>query len=340
MSDYFTSPADVAPATKVLSETINNLDAAIVSAFDKLPTEAQLKQGTAGYAVDTGTVNAYAIALPYAPASYTDGLYISFRVLNTNTITTPTINVNGLGVKSIRKANGSELNIGDLYVGAGVDARYSTATGYFHITGSAGVGAKGDTGTGITAQAVGFTLTGGTTPKTFTGDADLQASLVAQVAASQAEMEAGTVTALRTMTPARVSQAIAVLAPVRVAATQAQAEAGTADTVALTPLSANWHPGVAKAWVSTAGEATPTIATSWNITSITDGGTGKITVTIATDFSSADYTVQANLSGSLSTYMLTVNTRAAGAFSIYAFNLSGGAVDPTSFLCTCFGDQA
>lgn len=173
---FYSSPVDLVAVTKALSADINTIDAAVDTAFDKLPTEVQLKSGTTGYAVDTGTVNAYAIALPYAPASYTDGLYISFRVLNTNTITTPTINVNGLGVKSIRKANGSELNIGDLYAGAGVDARYSTATGYFHITGSAGVGAKGDTGAGITPQAVGFTLTGGTTPKTLTVALDASVS--------------------------------------------------------------------------------------------------------------------------------------------------------------------
>ena len=75
-------------------------------------------------------------------------------------------------------------------------------------------GATGPAGAGVTPQSVGFTLTGGTTSKTFTGDVDLQASLVAQVAASQAEMEAGTVTALRTMTPARVKQAIVALAAI------------------------------------------------------------------------------------------------------------------------------
>ena len=74
-------------------------------------------------------------------------------------------------------------------------------------------GATGPAGAGVTPQSVGFTLAGGTTSKTFTGDVDLQASLVAQVAASQAEMEAGTVTMMRTMTPERVKQAITALSP-------------------------------------------------------------------------------------------------------------------------------
>jgi hypothetical protein len=74
-------------------------------------------------------------------------------------------------------------------------------------------GARGAPGAGITPQAVGFTASGGTAAKTLTVDVDLQASLVAQTLASQAEMEAGSSTALRTMTPLRIAQAIAALAP-------------------------------------------------------------------------------------------------------------------------------
>lgn len=64
----------------------------------------------------------------------------------------------------------------------------------------------------LTPQAVGFTATAGTTPKTLTVDVDVTASALAQVAASQAEMEAGTETALRTLSPLRVRQAVAALA--------------------------------------------------------------------------------------------------------------------------------
>ena len=74
-------------------------------------------------------------------------------------------------------------------------------------------GARGAPGLGVTPQAVGFLLQGGTTAKTMTVDVDVTASLLAQTAATQAEMEAGSVTALRTMTPLRIAQAIAALAP-------------------------------------------------------------------------------------------------------------------------------
>ena len=73
------------------------------------------------------------------------------------------------------------------------------------------------------------------------------------------------------------------------AATQAEMEAMASNTVFATPLNVNWHPGIAKAWIRFNGTGVIAINASHNITSITDDGVGKYTVTIATDFSSANY---------------------------------------------------
>jgi len=131
-SGLYSSPTDIAAVTKALSVDINNIDAAVAVAFDKLPTEVEIKRGTINYAVDTGAVNAYVVALPYVPSGYVDGLAVVFRPLNTNTGVS-TINVNSLGVKSIRRSDGSAVSAGDIVVGVPLTARYSTATGFFHI---------------------------------------------------------------------------------------------------------------------------------------------------------------------------------------------------------------
>ena len=52
-----------------------------------------------------------------------------------------TINVDGLGVKSIRRANGDALSAADIAAGVPLELRYSSTTGFFHLnwrTGSAG----------------------------------------------------------------------------------------------------------------------------------------------------------------------------------------------------------
>lgn len=72
-----------------------------------------------------------------------------------------------------------------------------------------------------------------------------------------------------------------------VAATQAEMEAATITTAFSTPLRQQFHPGHPKAWVRFNNAAT--IAASFNVASITDVAIGRWTVNIATDFSSANY---------------------------------------------------
>ena len=141
MSQFFVVPTELEPATLAKSADINAITSAVDSAFNKLPTEIELKTGTVNYAVDTGTANAYLVALPYAPASYSDGLSIEFKALNTNT-GAATINVNGLGVKSIRLADGHIAYAGDITVGVPVTLRYSSTTGFFHISANSVVSAN------------------------------------------------------------------------------------------------------------------------------------------------------------------------------------------------------
>lgn len=131
MSTY-NQQTDVQPRRLAKSESINNLDNAVAAAFALLPDETDLKHGTVSYAADSGTVNAYVVALSQVPDSYTDGLKVVIKPANTNTGAS-TINVNSLGVKSIRHYDSSVLTAGDLQAGAPTVLRYSSTTGFFHV---------------------------------------------------------------------------------------------------------------------------------------------------------------------------------------------------------------
>lgn len=74
---------------------------------------------------DTGTANAYAVALSPAITSYASGLAISFIVGNTNTASASTLNVNGLGTKSVVLQDGSVPYAGALLAGAEVTCVYN-----------------------------------------------------------------------------------------------------------------------------------------------------------------------------------------------------------------------
>jgi len=116
------------------AESVNAIFSAVEVGFDQLPTPTEIKQSKVTFvATDTGAANAYLVSLTYAPASYSDGLEVVFRVGNTNT-STATINVNSLGVKSIRNYAGTALSGGELVQGALVTLRYDNTNGYFRIT--------------------------------------------------------------------------------------------------------------------------------------------------------------------------------------------------------------
>lgn len=135
------------------------------------------------------------------------------------------------------------------------------------------------------------------------------------------------------------------------AASQAQMEAATDNTVGATPANTQYHPGVAKCWVNVdvddAGGSD--INESYNITSITDNSTGNFTVTIATDFSTANYAwagmvhtanAQSNESVSRAPQIEHSSTPAVGSFIVVCAASDGvGPDDVNSCSIVCFGDQ-
>lgn len=131
------------------------------------------------------------------------------------------------------------------------------------------------------------------------------------------------------------------LDPVWVAsASQAEQEAGTVTNRVVTPGRQHFHQSAAKGWVkfNLAG----TDAASYNVTSITDTGTGDWTVNWATDFSGANYSVVATLLLS-ATATRDVNARAvaAGTTQIISTDATDSLVETnvSNIFVQAFGDQ-
>ena len=132
-------------------------------------------------------------------------------------------------------------------------------------------------------------------------------------------------------------------------ASQADMEAGTSLTTVVTPGRMQFHPGVAKFWLK-AG-ITGNILANYNITSLTDTGTGVMAITIATDFSSADWCCQVSVEATGTTWAVA-NTRechirsatlAAGTVSVDCIDNTATTSlvkDPTTWHVAGFGDQA
>lgn len=131
--------------------------------------------------------------------------------------------------------------------------------------------------------------------------------------------------------------------PVDYAASQAEMEAATSNIRWVTPGRAHYHPGVAKCWAYvTVSAGTPTLAASYNITSIADTGTGRMTITIANDFSSANWSYSCSSeqpsAGTEGITNIRTSTVAAGTIEIATSALGGTDADPASYAFQGFGD--
>lgn len=102
--------------------TVTSGNIAVLPSAPFIPTKLPLVPGDVRSAKwisadDTGATNALAVTLAPAAAAYTKFMSLQVKVAATNTGSV-TINVNGLGPKSINRADGSTLRANDLIVGA------------------------------------------------------------------------------------------------------------------------------------------------------------------------------------------------------------------------------
>jgi len=87
-----------------------------------------------GYGVTGGSGNAYTVTLSPAPNAYVDGMGVVIRANRDNT-GAATLNVNGLGARSIKRANGLDVAAGMLKAGGIYTVRYNASTGNFILQG-------------------------------------------------------------------------------------------------------------------------------------------------------------------------------------------------------------
>lgn len=99
-----------------------------------------VQAGSYTFAVANGTANALTITLSPIPLAYYDGLRALLRVGSSSTSVVPTLNVNGLGEKTIVNPDGSSLQKGALVAGAVQMFCFDAVRGKFILLTSANTG--------------------------------------------------------------------------------------------------------------------------------------------------------------------------------------------------------
>ena len=110
--------------------------------YSSLTTVINSLSTYSNYYVDSGGANALVVTVPSPQqVAYSDGLLLQVNVAANNTGAT-TINVNGLGLKSIVNPSGSALAANQLIAGGIAQLQYSGAMGKFQLVGFSGSSAS------------------------------------------------------------------------------------------------------------------------------------------------------------------------------------------------------
>lgn len=109
------------------------------------------------YAAATGNANTYAVTFNPAPTAYVEGMAIAFKVPVASTAAS-TLNVNGLGAKGIKKANGTDVT--NLKAGGIYTVRYDGTAFILQGEGASGNATASDLLSGKTATTDAGEITG------------------------------------------------------------------------------------------------------------------------------------------------------------------------------------
>lgn len=294
------------------------------------PPQGLMNQAlSAIYAADGGGSDSYAITLSPALSSYTTGLMINFKANTANT-GGASLNINGLGAKTIKKNLNVDLNDGDIKATQIVQVIYdgtnfqmlSPVYGAVNQDGQAIYAADAGSTDAYaitlspapTAYAIGMvirfkanTINTGAATLAVNGlsaitivkngnvtlaDGDIKASQIVEVVYDG--------TNFQLLSAHQVTIATAGLATGSIvsgsgtitvtAAIQSDMETATSTSVAVVPGVVQYHPGVVKSYVYYLENTSPSALASYNLGSFTDNGTADHSYNWTTAFSSANYT--------------------------------------------------
>lgn len=126
--------------------------------------------------------------------------------------------------------------------------------------------------------------------------------------------------------------------------TKALQEAGTDNFVTVTPGRQQYHPSASKAWVTFDGSGTVSIKDEYNVSSVTDNGTGDYTINFTNNFSDNKYAFVGSAEDDTSSGDAFVGRPGGGVKTTAAMRIkvhedSQGALDSDEVCVVFFGDQ-
>lgn len=280
------------------------------------------------------------ITATLAPAitAYVAGQRYHFKAGGTNT-GAATINFNSVGAAAIKKGpdGAAALAAGDITTGGTYSVIYDGTN--FQL-----LNPKFPAGFATTDNPQFATIELGAASDTTLSRASAGVVAVEGVSLLRATQNLGDVSSAATAF-GNIKQAASDTATgVMEIAIQSEMETATDTGRAVVPARQHFHPGHPKTWAKVGGGGAPVLAASYNVTSVTDLGTGQLRVTIATDFSSADWCAQVTTetgAGNIARIANIVDgTQAAGTIDARLLDPGETFRDPNAWHFLGLGDLA
>lgn len=130
MNDYFNHSLNVVPGSqRPGSAHINNIFDEIAKGFDKIDVEADLRGHVISLATNTGSATQWLASLDYTP-ELEDGYHIRVSTAFASTGAT-TLDLNELGIKQVRNADGTVIAAGSITADTIVDLYWDAANDWW-----------------------------------------------------------------------------------------------------------------------------------------------------------------------------------------------------------------
>lgn len=296
------------------------------SARTHFAAAGQVQDGAFHYVAAAGTGDAITLDLTPSITAYAAGQAFRFKATATNTGAT-TANVDGVGAVSVKKGpdGATALAAGDI-----------TSGGLYTIV---------HDGTNFQIANAGLARNVSAFAATILDDADAAAvrTTLAVPSTTEAVLVANNLSDVTAATAfGNIKQAASDAATgVIEIAIQSEMETASSTTLAVTPGRQHFHPSAAKFWLRADGGGSPSLTESYNVTSISDAGTGLMGITIATDFSTDTWcAIGGSMIGAI-VLMCTFGSQLAGSIQAQARRGSDSdLLDPNDWRVVGFGDHA
>lgn len=284
--------------------SVNNSARAMMAAI------AKWRDDMSGNLVTAGTSTAYTLTTNQTFTALTDGITVTCRMSATSGAT-PTLNVDGLGAKSIAEVYGTALDTGALLSGGVYTFTYDSTDDKWIVHNAERI---------LTAANIANTAAGtiaATDVQTALNelDTDKVATTVTLTAAGLVT-GGGTLAANRTFTVT--------------AAVQADQETGSSTSVAVVPGVMKYFPGVLKAfWDVDQSSGTAAIQASSGVSSVTDSTVGQFDINLSTAMSSINYAITVGSTNSVPGAPILVNIEPAPTASLIPVRTFGTSFNET-----------